>query len=148
MLACRSGFGEPLPGQGGCLQLQAGLLPPQRLFWRKSVLERTATSLLPFFSPSWWIWAQGFKGNVFKSPPTFPISQCFANWEGFVLTCLLTGSQRSSSLGLADMACTEVASICKGHVGTGPKSLSELLMSHRSTALSKSLLPWASRAFC
>lgn len=58
VLACRSGFREPLPGHGGCLQLQAGLLSPQRLFWRNTIPERRALFLLPAFPPSRWIRAQ------------------------------------------------------------------------------------------
>lgn len=66
-LACQSGFGEPLPGQGGCLQLQARLLPPQRLFWRNTILARRATSLLPFFPhPRPVDWGSGVRRQRFQ----------------------------------------------------------------------------------
>lgn len=125
-LACRSGFGEPLPRQ-------ARLQPP-----RRPLLE---TDQPPWKGESWLcfppsphypqIGAQGSRGKLISISdlPTLGL-------EVFVWTQLPSGGRRRGSARLADTACGR------------PGGLSRTSLSHSKGALAGSPQPGASRAFC
>lgn len=101
----RAGSGSPCPGREAACSCRQGCCLPRGYSGEIPSLEGEPRLSCPSFpTPGRWIGARGFEGNVFKSPPWFPISQRLANWEGVVLTCLLTGSRESSSAGPADVA--------------------------------------------
>lgn len=101
---------------------------------------RVSPSLL---SPQLVDWGLRVQRQHFQVPTSVSDLAAFCRLGGFYADLSPTGSQRSSRRGVY-----WGASIWKGHVGTRPKRLSEMLMSHRWSALSWSLPIWPSRAFC
>lgn len=87
-----------LPRQGGWLQLQAGLPPLQKLFWRNTTLEGRPMSLLPFLPHPLMDWGFGVQRKCFQVSTNISNPMVFGKLGDFGVWCLFLYKQPEKQL--------------------------------------------------